>query len=94
MFVSIDQTLDECSELLHIFIHIVFNLYNRFIQAVIAVSSVPGVHFQNSAAKIFVRYDLLINSNSFHQGYFFLLVASQLFQRRGLFQGDTWPEVY
>lgn len=80
MLVSVDQTLDECSELLHIFIHIIFDLNDLFVQAVIAVSPMAGVHFPNCQTKVFVRYDLL--------------VASQPFQRRGVFQGETWPEVY
>ena len=64
------ETLDECSELLHIFIHIIFDLNDLFVQAVIAVSPMAGVHFLNCQTKVFVRYDLFVNSNSFHQGCF------------------------
>lgn len=70
VLVSVDQTLDECSELLHIFIHIIFDLNDLFVQAVIAVSPMAGVHFLNCQTKVFVRYDLFVNSNSFHQGCF------------------------
>lgn len=63
MLVSVDQTLDECSELLHIFIHIIFDLNDLFVQAVIAVSPMAGVHFPNCQTKVFVRYDLFVNSN-------------------------------
>lgn len=70
VLVSVDQTLDECSELLHIFIHIIFDLNDLFVQAVIAVSPMAGVHFPNCQTKVFVRYDLFVNSNSFHQGCF------------------------
>ena len=54
MLVSVDQTLDECSELLHIFIHIIFDLNDLFVQAVIAVSPMAGVHFLNCQTKVFV----------------------------------------
>ena len=70
MLVSVDQTLDECSELLYIFIHIIFDLNDLFVQAVIAVSPMAGVHFLNCQTKGFVRYDLFVNSNSFYQGFF------------------------
>ena len=54
VLVSVDQTLDECSELLHIFIHIIFDLNDLFVQAVIAVSPMAGVHFPNCQTKVFV----------------------------------------
>ena len=70
VLVSVNQTLDECSELLHIFIHIIFDLNDLFVQAVIAVPPMAGVHFPNCQTKVFVGYDLFVNSNSFHQGCF------------------------
>lgn len=49
---------------------LIFDLNDLFVQAVIAVSPMAGVHFLNCQTKVFVRYDLFVNSNSFHQGCF------------------------
>lgn len=83
MCVSAHQVLDELVQLLHIVIQIRLDLQNFLVQAVVSISPVTRTDFLNCKAQIILGADLLVNSNSFHQGYIFLLVASQLFQRRG-----------
>jgi hypothetical protein len=61
---------------------------------VVAIAPVTAADLLDGKTQIFLRENLLVNSNSFHQGYVFLLVASQLFHRRGVFRGETRPEVY
>lgn len=83
MCVSTHQVLDELVQLLHIVIQMRLDLQNFLVQAVVSISPVTRTDFLDRKAQIILGADLLVNSNSFHQGYIFLLVASQLFQRRG-----------
>ncbi len=83
MCVSTHQVLDELVQLLHIVIQMRLDLQNFLVQAVVSISPVTRTDFLDRKVQIILGADLLVNSNSFHQGYIFLLVASQLFQRRG-----------
>ena len=62
------QVLDELAEFHHIFIHMRLNFQDFLIQAVVAVSPVTAIDFLDSQAQVFIGDDLLVNSNSFHQG--------------------------
>ena len=62
------QVLDELAEFHHIFIDMRLDFHNLLIQAVVAVAPMSPVDLLNGQAKIFIGDDLLVNSNSFHQG--------------------------
>ncbi len=68
MGVSAHQVLDELVKLFHIFIQIGLDLQDLLIQSVVAISSMAAANLLNRKAQIVLRTDLLVNSNSFHQG--------------------------
>lgn len=94
MGVSAHQVLDELVKELHIVVQVCLDFQHLLVQAVVAIAPVTAADLLDGKTQIFLRENLLVNSNSFHQGYVFLLVASQLFHRRGVFRGETRPEVY
>ena len=68
MLVPGHQVFDELAEFHHIFIDMRLDFHNLLIQAVVAVAPMSPVDLLNGQAKIFIGDDLLVNSNSFHQG--------------------------
>lgn len=68
MLISGYKILDKFAELRHIFILMRFDFQNFSVQAVITVAPVSAIDLLYSQTQVFIRYDLLVNSNSFHQG--------------------------
>lgn len=68
MLISGCKILDKFAELCHIFILMRFDFQNFSVQAVITVAPVSAIDLLYSQTQVFIRYDLLVNSNSFHQG--------------------------
>ena len=68
MLISGYKILDKFAELCHIFILMRLDFQNLSVQAVVTIAPVPAIDLLYSQAQVFIRYDLLVNSNSFHQG--------------------------
>lgn len=68
MGIATHQILNELAKLFHIVVQVGLDLQDLFIQRVVAVAPVTSADFLNRQAQVVIGNDLLVNSNSFHQG--------------------------
>lgn len=68
MGASTDQVLNEFTKLHHILIHVGLHIQDSLIETMVSIAPVSSIDLLDGQAQVFIRDDLLVNTNSFHQG--------------------------